>query len=155
MRRIIALLLVLMLCSVALAEVDVKAMTDDELIALKDSIDAELKERNGTKTVKVPIGVWTVGEDIPFGHWEITVSDDAVFEFANVVYCSHLDVTGKKPRVGEPGGFYFGEQIKLPGSDSIAQVEKLDLDLQTKGYIIVEYGDVFFTPYEGKPDLGF
>ena len=155
MKRVFVLILALMLCSVALAEVDVKTMTDDELISLKNSIDAELKARRGANTVRVPIGVWTVGEDIPFGHWEITVTEDAVFEFASVVYCSHLDVTGKKPNIGEPGGFYFGEQIKVPGSDSIVQLEKLDLDLQTEGYIIIEHGDVFFTPFEGKPDLGF
>lgn len=155
MKRIIAVVTVLALLGIsACAEMDLSGMTVEELEALQVQIAEELKSRTDIHPVTVPIGVWKVGEDIPFGHWTITASENALYGWASVEYCGSLDATGKKPNVLE-GDFYYHSQIKVPGSEAPVTIENLDLDLQTPGYIIVEYGDVVFTPYEGAPDLGF
>jgi hypothetical protein len=155
MKRIIALVLVFMLTCSAFAEIDLSKMSTKKLQKLRDKIDAELESREKTNPVTVPVGVWVVGEDIPLGHWQITVANNAPYGWASVTYCGKLDVTGKKPKIGGPDNFYYAEQIKQPGSDASVQLESLDLDLQEKGYIIVKYGDVIFTPFKGKKNLGF
>jgi hypothetical protein len=155
MKRKAALIMALMMAgTVAFADVDLKGMTVEELEALQEQISSELMERNGVHPVTVPIGVWKVGKDIPLGHWTITAAENALYGWSSVVYCETLDETGKKPNVID-GGFYYHGQIKVPGSDAYVASEALDIDMQNEGYIIVEYGDVVFTPYEGAPDLGF
>jgi hypothetical protein len=155
MKRLLTIILVMLFAGSAVAEsIDLSSMTADELEALQEQITIELKERNGVQSVTVPIGVWKVGEDIPFGHWTITTSENAMYGWSSVVYCEALDETGKKPNV-TGGGFYFHSQIKLPGSEASVASEAIDIDMQNDGYVIVEYGDVVFAPYEGAPDLGF
>ena len=60
---------------VAVAEdVDLSAMTLDELIALKTAIAGELMNRDEIKEAAIPSGVYVVGQDIPVGSYSITTS---------------------------------------------------------------------------------
>lgn len=54
-----------------LLDTDTKSLTTDELIQLKNQVNMLLAEQNYFKEYEVPIGTWTVGEDIPAGKWEI------------------------------------------------------------------------------------
>ena len=74
MKKVLAAVLALVLvCSVALAEgIDLKAMSVDDLIALKTQIDGELMSRGEIKSVPVPPGEYICGVDIPAGSYKIT-----------------------------------------------------------------------------------
>lgn len=74
MKKYLGLLLaVLLLLPVfANAEVDVKALSTDELLALRVSIVDELMARGEMKSANVPAGEYVVGEDIPAGSYSIT-----------------------------------------------------------------------------------
>lgn len=74
MKKLLSLLLtILLLVPVfASAEVDVKALSTEELLALRVSIIDELMARGEMKSAKVPAGEYIVGEDIPAGSYSIT-----------------------------------------------------------------------------------
>lgn len=56
----------------ASAEMDVKSLSTEELLALRVSIVDELMARGEMKSAKVPAGEYIVGEDIPAGSYSIT-----------------------------------------------------------------------------------
>lgn len=74
MKRFLSLLLFVLLLvpAFASAEVDVKALSTEELLALKVSIVDELMARGEMKSAKVPAGEYIIGEDIPAGSYSIT-----------------------------------------------------------------------------------
>lgn len=63
-----------LLFSVALADVDLATMTVDELITLKTQIEQELINRGAVKSATVPAGKYIVGKDIPAGDYSISTS---------------------------------------------------------------------------------
>ena len=72
-----ALSLALMACAIpAFADgPDLQSMSDDELVSLRDAINAELASRNfQEKEVTVPPGRYKVGEDIPAGTYTISAA---------------------------------------------------------------------------------
>ena len=76
MKKVAALFLamvILMASAVCYAEVDLKSMTFDDLIALRDQLNAEILSRPEWKEVKVPAGEWVVGKDIPAGSYSIVI----------------------------------------------------------------------------------
>ncbi len=66
------LAVLLLLPVFASAEVDVKALSTEELLALRVSIVDELMARGEMKSANVPAGEYVVGEDIPAGSYSIT-----------------------------------------------------------------------------------
>lgn len=58
--------------TIALAEQDLSEMSFDELIDLRDKINAEITKRPEWKGVEVPAGEWIVGVDIPEGTYSVT-----------------------------------------------------------------------------------
>ena len=56
----------------ASAEVDVKSLSTEELLALRVSIVDELMARGEMKSANVPAGEYVVGDDIPAGSYSIT-----------------------------------------------------------------------------------
>ena len=127
-KKILSVILTLCLLPViALAEVDLSAMSVDELIALNKAVVMELMSRKDFKEVAVPSGEYKVGEDIPAGAYTVKAKQFAVL------------VTYEKN--GDYGDVYTVE------SDSC--IGKLTLE---KGESIQITGDVIFTPYAG---LGF
>ena len=75
MKRFFSALLVITLLlgvSSAIADgIDLSQLSIDELVALKDKINLAIWNSQEWQEVKVPQGVWKVGEDIPAGHWSI------------------------------------------------------------------------------------
>ena len=72
-----ALSLALMACAIpAFADgPDLQSMSDDELVSLRDAINAELASRNfQEKEVTVPPGRYKVGEDIPAGIYALSAA---------------------------------------------------------------------------------
>jgi hypothetical protein len=103
--------------------------------------------------VTVPVGVWKVGEDIPVGHWSISLSTSTSSKWASVKYCDRLDKTGTDAGNQFDCDIYAYLDVAAPTNDRYPQV--IDLDVKPGTYIIIGHGSVVFTPYSGKPDLGF
>ena len=144
------------------AEVDLSGMSYDELVALKDQINKAIWESQEWQEVTVPQGVWRVGEDIPAGKWVIKCADinrdnlmmgSCQFEWGN-----KLDDTGKsiswmsdrwqgRTAVYNPNGKYYQD----------GHATEYEWDAKDGDYIVIEsmYAPAVFTPYSGKPSLGF
>lgn len=72
MKKILILVIALLLtCSVACAEFDLSSMSYDDLVALSQSVTAEIMGRPEWKEVKVSSGVYEIGKDIPEGSYSI------------------------------------------------------------------------------------
>lgn len=72
---------------------DFSAIPTDELIALRDAINAELSARNfAEKEVLIPEGIYTVGEDIPEGAYIVKHNGTTEYWGIVVVY----DKNGKE-----------------------------------------------------------
>lgn len=152
-RFILALILVLALPVCALADVDLSAMTFDELVALSDQINLAIWNSQEWQEVTVPQGLWKVGEDIPEGHWTIKAADGV---YAYVSYGNTLEDNNKE--VSYMSKDYYSERVT---SESYRNFEKgediiqIDIDVKAGSYVEIESGDVVFSPYTGNPKLGF
>lgn len=154
MKRIVTLLLLLCALSIpALAEVDLSGMTYDELVALKDQINLAMWSSQEWQEVTVPQGVWEIGEDIPEGHWTIKPADGV---WTSVQYGSVLDTNGKE--LSYRSDDYYSETMVSPSSRVYEEGKdptQIDIDAKAGAYICIDNGDAVFTPYAGKPSLGF
>lgn len=131
-KKFLSVILVLCLLPViALAEVDLSAMSVDELIALNKAVVMELMSRKDFKEVTVPAGEYKVGEDIPAGIYTVKVKAN---QFAS------LNVLDSKKN--------YTSKIYVVEVDN--PIGKLVLE---EGEIVATtYSSVIFTPYAG---LGF
>ena len=155
MKKVCLLVLALVLVgSFAFAEVDLSGMSYDELVALKDQINLAIWNSQEWQEVTVPVGVWKVGEDIPAGHWTITVAPDGSYKWSSVAVGTALSETGKDIDFMS-SAYYYSEQLKLPGSEDYSGLDEMNYDFKDGDYVIINYGDVIFKPYAGKPSLGF
>lgn len=153
MKRLFALLLAaLMLAGSAAADpVDLSGLSFDQLVALRDQLNLAIWNSKEWQEVTVPAGVWVIGKDIPAGHWSIRVAGDC--DLFNVSYFDKLDDAGLS--VG-PGSYLFLRMIATPGLSGFGEVnaETVDIDMR-EGWYFKNDGAVIFTPFTGKPDLGF
>lgn len=134
------------------AQIDLTGMSYEELVALKDKINLAMWNSEEWQEVTVPQGVWVVGEDIPVGHWTISAADGA---YAMVCACNKLDETQKS---ADYSGGYVIEHLMSKSNPSFnenSDIEYEDFELTDWEYIVVDYGSVVFTPYEGKQSLSF
>ena len=132
---------------------DLSGLTYAELVQLRDQLNLAIWNSQEWQEVTVPIGVWTVGEDIPVGHWSISLSPSASGKWASVKYCDRLNEAGT-----DAGNQFYCDiyaYLDVASADNDKYPQKIDLDLKPGTYIIIGHGPVVFTPYSGKPDLGF
>lgn len=145
----ITLALVLSLAPAAFADVDLSGMTFDELVALKDQINLALWNSADWQEVTVPQGVWQVGADIPAGKWTIKPVPwgHSYIRIGNELKDAGTDVKGiASETINDPDYEYY---------DAVKDKTEWTVDLSSGQYIVINYGDVIFTPYAGKPSLGF
>lgn len=138
--------------SVASAEIDLSGMNYNELVSLKDKTNIAIWNSEEWQEVKVPQGVWKIGEDIPQGHWTITASPSS---WVSVTYGSELRDNQKEIRFFCDGYYQehlTGEDYFLADEDD---VRSIDIDAKDGYYIEIDGGSVVFTPYSGKPSLDF
>ncbi len=72
MRKITSIFLaisILLLISVAIADVDISGLSYDELLSLQKNLIEEIMSRPEWKEVSVPAGEWIIGQDIPSGYY--------------------------------------------------------------------------------------
>ena len=158
MKRFIALVVcLLMVVGIAAQaeDLDLSGMTYDELVKLKERINLAIWNSQSWQEVTVPVGVWEVGKDIPVGHWTISVPGEGKYAHATVYYCDKLDASGRNPAGKYDCDIYYNCMIRGKNQDNDRYPLEIDIDCQEGTYFIIESGDVLFTPYTGKPDLGF
>lgn len=157
MKRFFSILIALCLLSmlsVGLADLpDISSLSFDELVELKDKINLAMWNSEEWQEVTVPIGVWKVGEDIPVRHWSISISPDASGSWASIEYCDLLDASGTDAGNRYDCKIYAYLDVAKPDNDRYPQV--IDIDCKPGTYIIIGNASVVFTPYSGKPSLGF
>ena len=126
-------------------------MSFEELVALRDQLNLAIWNSQEWQEVTIPAGVWQVGVDIPAGYWTVSVSDSMQYE--TVRYFEKLDTVGLGP---DYTGYLFMQSIV---SREIAEYggglpSSVSIDMK-EGWFFTCSGSVLFTPYAGKPDLGF
>ena len=76
----VCLLSVWLVFPAALADtVDLSSLTDDEIVELREKVNAEIVSRGISKTAKLPQGTYLAGSDLPAGRYIYTclaVGDD-------------------------------------------------------------------------------
>ena len=158
MKKLIAVILILVVLVPAYSFADlpdISGLSYDELVQLKDNINLAMWNSDKWQEVTVPIGVWTIGEDIPVGHWTISVDKNSSRDWVSITYCDLLDESGLKAGNMFSANIYFQEYIGKPGYHDGKYPESVNIDFKPGTYFIVQDGSVTFTPYTGKPDLGF
>ena len=145
----IALALVLALAPAAFADVDLSGMSFDELVALKDQINLAIWNSAEWQEVEVPQGVWRVGEDIPAGKWTIRAisGGNAYVKVGNELKDGGTDVKSK-----------YTLDIYAPDHRNYTEGKNMTegtAELEAGQYVSINYANAVFTPYAGKPSLGF
>ena len=156
MKKLLSLILalVLLLPFSAFADLpDISNLTYYELVALKDQINLAMWNSQEWQEVTVPQGVWVVGEDIPIAHWTISLSPSASAKWASIEYCDLLNEAG----TDAGNQFYCNiyDYLNVGSSDNDRYPQTIHIDLKPGTYIIIGNAPVVFTPYSGKPNLGF
>lgn len=148
-----ALLMVLILGTGAMAEVDLSGMSYNELVELKDRINKAIWDSAEWQEVTVPQGIWLVGEDIPAGHWTIKPCDGASTQ---VIIGTELEENGREV-VYDSKRYYRGFVVSPTAHNykEGQQMQFLDFTFIEGDYVEINISDAVFTPYSGKPSLGF
>jgi len=155
MKKLITIILILALAIPAssLADLpDLSGLSFDELIQLKSKLNIAIWNCQEWQEVTVPPGVWEVGKDIPEGHWSIRPEKNCGPSYA--IYSSGIEKDGHDVMI--MGADYIMECICDPGAEFYDPTYKqtTDFDMKTGYYIRLDC-TMIFTPYTGKPDLGF
>lgn len=149
-RLFILILAALILAGSAAADgVDLSSMSYDELVALREQLNLAIWNCQEWQEVTVPAGVWVIGEDIPEGHWTIRPVPET---YISVAYCDRLDEFGQSPGKGWLG--WNGNLTARSSGMTVNEPREVDLDMKA-GMFFINSSDVIFTPFSGKPDLGF
>ena len=153
MKKFFLLLLAIsLLITAAVADApDLSGMSFDELVALRDQLNLSIWNSREWQEVTIPAGVWQVGVDIPAGYWTVSVAD--FMQYETIRYFEKLDTVGLGP---DYSGYLFMQSIV---SQDIAEYggglpSSVSIDMK-EGWFFTCSGSVTFTPYTGKPDLGF
>lgn len=153
MKKLVCLILALfMFPMIAFAEVDLSGMSYDELVALKDKINLAIWNSKEWQEVTVPQGTWEVGKDIPAGSWTVRC---AIAYFGMISIGEKLDESGTgidyHSRIGSEVITSPDYKLYQKGKD----VPEYSFTVKDGDYIVIMECDMTFTPYTGKPDLGF
>lgn len=153
MKKLIALLLLLLALPVcAQADVNLSGMSFDELVLLRDQINLAIWNSQEWQEVTVPQGLWQVGVDIPAGHWTITAADGA---YSRITYGDTLDDSNDiSYRSNDRQSDYVYSKSSVLFKEGSSRIQ-MDIDMKNNYYVQVEQGNCVFTPYIGKPSLGF
>lgn len=148
----VALILALLLPVASCADLpDISGLTFDELVALKDKINLAMWNSQEWQEVSVPPGLWRIGEDIPAGHW--TMSFGPWHGYTTIWYFEQPNEFGKP---FAPLTKYTNWSIASDDFHAFDQeyINSVNVNMQDGWYYYCET-TIIFTPYTGKPDLGF
>ena len=152
-KLLIILLSVFMAVSFAYSEsIDLSGLSYEELVALKDRIDLAIWNSQEWQEVEVPQGLYVVGQDIPAGTWTIRCAID---HYSVVRFGDTLDPNGKEIKITN---YYHRDEVVSPNYklyEAGKDITETTITVKNGDYIHIDKASVIFTPYSGKPDLGF
>ena len=132
MKKLFSVILLVCMIPVFAFAADLSDLSFDELIKLRDEINAEIVSRPEWKETEVPAGQWVVGEDIPAGTYSITCATHAL-----------VRVWKKAVNDYSNSGLLFNQAVKKE------TIGKISLEA---GWIFDTSGVVIFAPPQS---LGF
>ena len=130
-------------------EIDLSELSFDELVELKDRINMAIWESEEWQEVEVPQGVWEVGEDIPAGKWTIRALDEGT---------TSISVGKELKNGGTDVKVISFQQVRSPLHRSYKDgkdVPEWTIELEEGQFVQIQSGTAVFSPYSGKPSLGF
>lgn len=154
MKRFFAFLLMFLMVYPVLAEdIDLSGLSYAELVALKDRINLAMWQSEEWQEVTVPQGVWKVGEDIPAGHWTVKCAPGA--SSSEISWGEKLSENGET--IAWSGRHSVYNRVRNPAKYDNADnyIYEYSFVVVDGDYIVINYGSAVFTPYTGKPSLGF
>ena len=159
MKRVLIVLFVLMFSVATFAQAesfDLSGMTYDELVTLRDQINLAIWNSQEWQEVTVPQGVWKVGEDIPAGTWTIKCANGG--NRCEISWGEELTENGEA--IKSRGRYSLYNYIYNPESRLYTAGDDMieyTFTVKDGDYIVVamDEGQALFTPYIGKPSLGF
>ena len=142
MKKVLSLILalVLLIGSVALADIDLTGMSFNELRILYEQVQQALINTKQGGTVKVGSGLFIVGKDIPSGKWSITAEEGGHVFLS--VYKS-FDETRNEGK-----GIFTYDWIYSPSHRSYDEGDTTEMTVYLQdGYCVeITSGSVLFTP---------
>ena len=153
MKKLIVILSVLVLFgSSAIADVDLSGMNFDELVALSHQVDQAIWQSDGWEEVSVPPGTWKIGEDIPEATWTISSTESGEL---TIYYCEAIDEANEPITYPNPYKHEVlrGEKNWLNKDGQYPS--QAVFECKSGKYLVIKDGNAVFTPYTGKPSLGF
>lgn len=158
MKRFLCCLFALVLLPVvSLADLpDLSGLSYDELVQLREQVNLAIWQCPEWKNVEVSSGVYEIGKDIPSGYWTITPAPNSymAFWYGNKLNASGTDAGYGWDTVNGFNGILSTRKNKDGSWKHPDERHQLDIVLEDGWYIRFE-GTIYFTPYIGKPDLGF
>ena len=153
MKRFICFLFVMLLFPVvSLADLpDLSGLSYDELVQLRDQINLAMWNSEEWQEVTVPPGLWKIGEDIPVGHWTIRLGVNHGYD--TVWYFEQPDEFGR-PFAALTKHVYQSIATKDWNAFDKEYIYETDFDMKDGWYFYCGTTTIF-SPYSGKPDLGF
>ena len=158
MKRICALIAaLLLLASTAIAEMDLSAMSYEDLINLSEQVKLEIWIRAETKAVTVPAGYWEVGVDIPAGTYTIKCAD---YDINNAFKSACTVKWYKENPLTEKTVYQSGSVIIYhPDSKFYKEGQTSEYTMTFYNGMFIEIDDIYnqavFYPNTGRQNLGF
>lgn len=157
MKKILAMVLALCLlapCAFA-QEIDLSGMSLAELTELRQRVQLAMFETDEWQEVMVPQGVWKVGEDIPEGTWTVKCSAGQyyiIISWGERLKENGEDIDGSGRTRNSIVNYVHNPEKNLY---KIGDPTEYTFTVKNGDYISIEIGAAIFTPFHGKPDLGF
>lgn len=133
----------------AALDIDLSGLSWQELIDLRAAIMKEQLSRDEWQEVEVPQGLWKVGEDIPAGKWTIrcTMGRSTHIYVGDKLEKNNtaVDLTGSTAGVWK---FVYRET-------EAGEMHEFSIDLIEGTYVQIDHCSATFSPFTGKPSLGF
>ena len=132
-----------------ITDIGLEGKSYDELVALKDQINKAIWDSAEWQEVEVPQGVWEVGADIPAGKWTILpgASGNTFVKVGTEIKDGGTDVSSKA------SASVRNDTYKYYKAES--DLTSWTYEFTAGEYVKIEFGSAIFTPYAGKPSLGF
>lgn len=133
---------------------DLSGLSFDELVQLRDQALLAMWNSEQWQEVRVPAGAYEIGADIPEGYWTMTPNSGTDEWY---VYCDQLNET--RSSFGDDCDIWDSYMVNCARSlnnewKNPTALHELSLDLKAGRFLIIPC-ETIFTPYAGKPDLGF
>lgn len=142
-KLLITLLLTAILSPAAIAsvDIDIASLSLDELLALRQQVDAAIWENEDWHEALVPQGDYIVGKDIPAGDWSISLGVDDPDAFGEIKIIKDEQTHDEDQYLG-----LMKDEVLQPGNT-------INVKLKDGNYVSFLWCPMRITPYTGAVSL--